>query len=94
MSQKRIKVKTAGEYAKESRLKLESVQQEYWRLRNQKKEYMRCPYCKDTNYPGDDPLCCELFAKAFKAVLDRQEEVDKGLAMAGQVQRMLSGYVQ
>jgi hypothetical protein len=86
--------KTAEELQHDARVKLDFLQQEYWRVRNGKKQHVRCPYCLAMVYPGDDPLCCDLFAKGLKAILDRQDEVDKGMQMASQVQRMLNGYVQ
>ena len=61
--------------------RLEFVQREYWRLRNGKQRFMRCPYCTEKarmrNFPGSARFCCEFFAKAFAAILDRQEKVDQ-----------------
>jgi hypothetical protein len=65
---------------------LEFLQKEYWRLRNNTQRYMRCPYCTEDhrmrNFPGSPQFCCKMFAKAFKAILDRQEEIDKAWAGA------------
>lgn len=88
-----------AEIEKQAKLNLEFVQREYWRLRNGKSRFMRCPYCTNDarrkNWLNSREMCCYLFANAFEAILDRQDEVDKGLAMADQVGRMLkaNGYV-
>lgn len=73
-----------AEIEKESRLKMEFLQREYWRLRNEKQRFMRCPFCtsletkfKRRNFYGAPQFCCETFAKALKAILDRQEEIDR-----------------
>lgn len=61
--------------------KMSYVESEYWRMRNGKQEYMRCPYCavgrhgRRLNYEGRS-VCCSLFAKAFGAILERQIQVD------------------
>ena len=72
---------------KEAAAKLDFMQREYWRVNNQKQRYMRCPYCSPfdpkkltllrRNYYGSPTFCCWMFAKALKAILDRQDEVDK-----------------
>lgn len=67
--------KRKAEIELESKRKMELMQQEYWRLRNDKQPYMRCPYCEKPNFE-DDPLCCKLFARAFEAIIDRQAQVD------------------
>ena len=36
--------------------------------------FIRCPYCGAENTPCDEKLCCELFAEASAAVLDRMEK--------------------
>jgi hypothetical protein len=74
-----------------ARRKMEFVQSEYWRFQNGKQRYMRCPYCVPPtessknmfrhNYYGNN-FCCFTFAKAIKAVLDRQDEVDKAAEAA------------
>jgi hypothetical protein len=62
---------------------LEFLQREYWRVRNRNnaQRYMRCPYCTEDkrmrNFPGSVKLCCVMFAKALKAILDRQDAVDR-----------------
>lgn len=64
-----------------SKAKLDYLQTEYWRMRNGKQDYMRCPYCvpgrhgRRRNHEGRN-LCCSLFAKAFGAILERQNQVD------------------
>jgi hypothetical protein len=63
-----------------SKRKMEMMQQEYWRLRNEKQPYMRCPYCDALNFE-DNPLCCGLFTKAFRAILERQAQVDVAAQM-------------
>lgn len=65
-----------------SRLKMQFMEQEYWRLRNGKQEYMRCPYCVKGRHGRrknfiDGAMCCVLFAKAFGAILERQVKVDE-----------------
>lgn len=59
----------------EARRKMDLMQAEYWRMRNGKQVFMRCPYCGLINLE-DQEICCNLFAKAFGAILDRQKEVD------------------
>lgn len=56
-------------------LKLDFVQQQYWKLRNDKQDHMMCPYCLKENRE-DEELCCEMFNKAFAAILERQNQVD------------------
>jgi hypothetical protein len=63
--------------------KLEFVLREYWLLRNGKARAMRCPYCSTgntmkRNHPGRS-LCCVTFAKAFKAIMDRQDRIEAGM---------------
>ena len=67
-----------------ARRKMNFMEVEYWRVRNGKSRYMRCPYCKTdaekdyrSNFVDGETVCCALFAKAFQAVMDRQDEVDK-----------------
>lgn len=61
--------------------KMSFMEAEYWRLRNGKQAYMRCPYCakgrhgRKRNYEGKT-VCCSLFAKAFGAILERQSQID------------------
>lgn len=55
--------------------KMQTMESEYWRLRNDKQPYMECPYCGKMNFV-DEPLCCALFTKAFDAIMERQSEVD------------------
>jgi hypothetical protein len=66
--------------------RLEFIQKEYWRLRNGKARFMRCPYCTSDarmkNWPDAQKICCPMFAKAFRAILDRQEAIDKAWAAA------------
>jgi hypothetical protein len=67
--------------------KLEFTQQEYWRVNNGKQRYLRCPYCVRNmegksalfrrNFMGCPRFCCDTFGRALKAILDRQDEVDK-----------------
>jgi len=85
---------TPEEMKRQSELKMEFLQREYWRVHQKKQDYMRCPYCLSENPIGIDPMCCPLFAKALKAILDRQEEVNRGLGWAQHAQRMLNGFVQ
>jgi hypothetical protein len=73
-----------AELKAESNMKLDFMQREYWRCRNGKQRYIRCPFCsplkqqlKRRNFIGAPQFCCDLFAKALKAILDRQDEVDK-----------------
>lgn len=80
---------TKENLAKESRAKISWMEREYWRLRNGKQRYMRCPFCaplkqtlKRRNFYGAPSFCCPLFAKALKAILDRQEEVDRAAEAA------------
>ena len=84
----------------ESRKKLDFVQAEYWKCRNGKQGYIRCPFCspvkqnlKRRNYIGSKGFCCHTFAKAFKAILERQAEVDKAAKQAqiATLERMVNG---
>ncbi len=71
---------------------LEFLQREYWRVRNNAQRYMRCPYCTEDkrmrNFPGSLKLCCVMFAKALKAILDRQDEVDRAQNAAKTIVRI------
>lgn len=77
--------------------KLEHLEREYWRVRNGKQRYLRCPYCTPTgdlkemfrNFPGAPQFCCSTFARAFKAILDRQDQVDTAYAAAKHTIRAL-----
>lgn len=72
----------------ESQRRLSFIQMEYWRLRNGRQQYMRCPYCRGAKRKGmrknfeGGAMCCNLFAKAFKAILDRQDQVDRAAQAA------------
>ena|SRR5271170_7801706 len=64
-----------------SRRKMDYLQAEYWRVRNGKQDYMRCPYCVKGRHGRrknfvDSAMCCVLFARAFGAILERQNAVD------------------
>lgn len=68
-------------------------EKEYWRVRNGKSRFMRCPYCATPpfyrrNFVNGKKVCCALFAKAFEAILDRQDEVDKAQAAAQTIVRL------
>jgi hypothetical protein len=70
-----------------SRKKLLFMQSEYWRVRNGKQRFLRCPYCatgniKRRNFFGAPKFCCDTFARALKAILDRQDEVDRAAEAA------------
>lgn len=61
--------------------KLAYIEQEYWRVRNGKQDYLRCPYCVKGRHGHrrnhiDGNVCCSMFAKAFGAILERQNQVD------------------
>jgi hypothetical protein len=74
---------------REAREKITLVERDYWRVRNGKQRYLRCPYCTPPddkplvkrmlrrNYFGSPHFCCWTFAKVLKLILDRQDEVDK-----------------
>jgi len=64
-----------------SQRKMQFMEVEYWRLRNGRQNYMRCPYCATGRHGRrrnfvDQSFCCVLFTKAFGAILDRQNQVD------------------
>lgn len=64
-----------------ARRKMNFMEVEYWRIRNGKSKYMRCPYCRAgqvyrRNFIDGKTVCCALFAKAFEAIMDRQYQVD------------------
>jgi hypothetical protein len=84
--------RTKEELRAASLQKMEAMQREYWRLRNGKTAVMRCPYCLGVNVEGHK-MCCNLFARAFKAILDRQDEVDSGFRVLQQVQGLMQGEV-
>lgn len=79
-----------------ARKSLDFMQREYWRIRNGKQRFMRCPFCaterilngKETmpfyrkNFIDGKKVCCALFARAFEAILDRQEEIDRAASAA------------
>jgi hypothetical protein len=77
--------------------KLTFLQQEYWRVNNGKQRYLRCPYCASEqgkvkvyhrNFFGAPQFCCPTFARALKAILDRQDEVDKAAQAARTIVRI------
>lgn len=86
-----------AEIKAKSQRKLEFLQREYWRLRNGKQRYMRCPYCTSNqrrrNFPGQG--CCALFLKGFKVILDRQAEVDLAMKViqSETLKGIMNGYV-
>lgn len=64
-----------------SKRKMSFLEAEYWRMRNGRQDYMRCPYCSKGRHGRkrnheDKPVCCLMFAKAFGAILERQLQVD------------------
>jgi hypothetical protein len=74
-----------AEIEAESKRKITFMEREYWKLRNEEQDYMRCPFCKRgddmrLNFVGQ-PMCCPLFAKAFGAILERQAQVDMAAQM-------------
>jgi hypothetical protein len=85
---------TPDDLRDESRRKIEFMEREYWRVRNGRQRYIRCPYCsprdgiKHRNYIGSPNMCCTLFAKCLKAILDRQDEVDKAASAAHTIIRI------
>ena len=60
-----------------ARRKMQMMEREYWRVRNDKAKSMDCPYCGGKSVVDGKTVCCFMFAKALEAVLDRQEEIDK-----------------
>lgn len=82
---------------KAARDKITFLEREYWRVRNGKQRYMRCPYCSpfenlkelNRNFPNAPCFCCPVFAKAFKAILDRQDEVNKAQIAAQRAVAMI-----
>jgi hypothetical protein len=76
-----------NEIDRQSKQKLDHLQQEYWRVRNGKQRFMRCPYCvrgtvMRRNFYGSPKFCCDTFAHALKAILDRQDEVNRAMQAA------------
>ena len=76
-----------------TKLKMQYMEQEYWRLRNGKQNYIRCPYCVKGRHGRrrnfvDGAMCCVLFAKAFGAILERQNAVDEGMRHAQNIMRL------
>jgi hypothetical protein len=68
--------------------KLELMQRNYWRLRNGKARFMKCPYCAGVNWMNCPKFCCPTFARALKAILDRQDEVDVAYKAAREIVRV------
>ncbi len=69
----------------ESKRKITFMEREYWALRNEQQDFMRCPFCANggdirLNFVGQ-PMCCPLFAKASGAILERQAQVDVAAQM-------------
>ena len=54
--------------------KLESIRNQIIEVRAGLLTFVLCPYCGVENTPVDEYMCCELFAEATKAVLDRMEK--------------------
>lgn len=81
---------------KAAEMKMEHMQREYWRVRNGKQRFIRCPYCCESgdlkemyrNFHGAPQFCCPTFARALKAILDRQDEVDKAWKAAQTVTKL------
>lgn len=76
-----------------SKRKMDYVQVEYWRMRNGKQGYIRCPFCVKGKHGRrknfiDGAMCCVLFAKAFGAILDRQNKVDEAQMHAANIVRL------
>jgi hypothetical protein len=74
-----------AEIEAESKRKITFMEREYWKLRNEEQDFMRCPFCAHggdmrVNFVGQ-PMCCPLFAKAFGAILERQAQVDLAAQM-------------
>lgn len=63
------------ELRKSAMLKIQFVEQQYWKMRNDKQDHMLCPYCLKENRENEE-LCCKMFSKAFSAILERQNQVD------------------
>jgi hypothetical protein len=60
-----------------ARRKMQAMEREYWRVRNDKAKAMDCPYCSGKSVVDGTAVCCSMFAKALEAILDRQEEINK-----------------
>jgi hypothetical protein len=59
--------------------KLEFIQQQILAVRANQASWVLCPYCGHENTPVDTYLCCERFAEASSAIMDRiekQEAID------------------
>ena len=54
--------------------KLDFIRQQIMQVRAGLLSFIVCPYCGEENTPVDEKLCCELFAEASAAVLDRMEK--------------------
>ena len=54
--------------------KLDFIRQQIGEIQVGVKSFILCPYCGTENTPVDEKLCCELFAEASAAVLDRMEK--------------------
>ena len=76
-----------------SRKKMDYLQAEYWRVRTGRQDYLRCPYCVKGRHGRrknfvDGAMCCVLFAKAFGAILDRQNQIDEAQRHASNIVRL------
>ena len=77
--------------------KLEHMEREYWRVNNGKQRFIRCPYCvpefdlkeMHRNFIGAPRFCCPTFARALKAILDRQDEIDKAAKSAQFISKIM-----
>ena len=91
-----IPAERKAELDKRARENVTFLEREYWRVRNGKQRFMRCPYCANErslngekvtpfyrrNFIDGKKLCCALFARAFEAILDRQDEIDRAASAA------------
>lgn len=51
--------------------KLDFIADQIKAIRSGELTWMLCPYCGHENTPVDEKVCCELFAMASHAVIDR-----------------------
>ena len=70
-----ISAERKREIETESKRKIQAMEREYWAMRNEKQDHMACPYCTGINVV-DQTVCCRMFAKALKAIMERQYQID------------------
>lgn len=56
--------------------KLQFLEDQVLQIRAGELKWLLCPYCGTENLPTNEHLCCQLFADATSAILDRMDKQD------------------